>query len=41
MRYTSLALKNPERAQQLFDEAEEFAKQKYEHLQKLVEVYGK
>ena len=41
VRYTSLALKNPERAQQLFDEAEEFAKQKYEHLQKLVEVYGK
>ena len=41
VRYTSLALKNPERAQKLFDEAEEFAKEKYEHLQKLVEVYSK
>ena len=39
VRYTSLALKNPERAEKLFNEAEELAAEKYEHLTKLVEVY--
>ncbi len=41
VRYTSLALKNPERAEKLFAESEANAKAKYEHLQKLVEVYDK
>ena len=40
-RYTSLTLKNPERAEMLFDKAEGYAKEKYEHLLKLKEVYGK
>ena len=40
-RYTSLTLKNPERAEMLFDKAEGYAKEKYEHLLKLQEVYGK
>ncbi|WP_434309574.1 pyruvate:ferredoxin (flavodoxin) oxidoreductase [Hominifimenecus sp. rT4P-3] len=41
VRYTSLALKNPERAEQLFEQAEANAKAKYEHLKKLEEVYSK
>ena len=41
VRYTSLALKNPERAEKLFAKSEANAKAKYEHLQKLVEVYDK
>ena len=41
VRYTSLALKNPERAEKLFEQAEANAKAKYEHLKKLEEVYGK
>ena len=40
-RYTSLNLKNPERAAMLFDKAAGLAKEKYEHLLKLQEVYGK
>ncbi|MBQ4425840.1 MAG: pyruvate:ferredoxin (flavodoxin) oxidoreductase [Lachnospiraceae bacterium] len=40
-RYTSLTLKNPERAEMLFDKSEQYAKEKYEHLLKLKEVYGK
>ncbi len=41
VRYTSLQLKNPERAEELFDKAADLAKDKYEHLLKLQEVYGK
>ena len=41
VRYTSLALKNPERAEKLFEQAEANAKAKYEHLKKLEEVYSK
>ena len=41
VRYTSLELKNPERAAMLFDKAAGLAKEKYEHLLKLQEVYGK
>ena len=40
VRYTSLALKNPEKAQELFDKAEESAKAKYAHLKKLVALYS-
>ena len=40
VRYTSLERKNPERAQELFAEAEEASKAKYAHLQKLVALYG-
>ena len=40
-RYTSLNLKNPDRAAMLFDKAAGLAKEKYEHLLKLQEVYGK
>lgn len=41
VRYTSLALKNPERAEELFQRAEDAAKDKYAHLQKLVALYSK
>ena len=41
VRYTSLELKDPARAAMLFDKAAGFAKEKYEHLLKLQEVYGK
>ena len=39
VRYTSLALKNPERAKALFAQAEQNAKDKYAHLEKLVALY--
>ena len=39
VRYTSLALKNPERAKALFAQAEQNAKDKYEYLEKLVALY--
>jgi len=39
-RYASLAKANPERAEKLFSEAEEFAKEKYEYLTRLVTLYG-
>ena len=32
---------NPQRAEELFDQSEKYAKAKYEHLQKLVKLYGK
>ena len=41
IRYTSLALKNPARAEELFQKAEANAKEKYEHLLRLQAVYGK
>ncbi len=40
VRYNSLVRANPERAEKLFDVAEENAKAKYEHLLKLVKLYG-
>ena len=39
VRYTSLALKNPERAEKLFAKAEQNAKDKYAYLEKLVTLY--
>ena len=38
-RYSRLKLAFPERAEQLFEMADEKAKERYEHLQKLVELY--
>ncbi len=38
-RYTSLKVKFPERAEKLFGESEKAAKARFEHLQRLVELY--
>ncbi|CUX34991.1 Pyruvate-flavodoxin oxidoreductase [Clostridium sp. C105KSO15] len=40
VRYASLAMKNPERAADLFAKNEADAKERYEYLQKLVTLYG-
>ncbi len=40
VRYNALARFNPERAEQLFDNAEQNAKERYEYLNKLVKLYG-
>ncbi len=40
VRYASLAMKNPERAAELFEKNEEDAKARFEYLQKLVTLYG-
>ncbi|NNJ33078.1 pyruvate:ferredoxin (flavodoxin) oxidoreductase [Lacrimispora defluvii] len=40
VRYASLAMKNPERAAELFSKNEEDAKSRFEYLQKLVTLYG-
>ena len=40
VRYTSLALKNPEKAQRMFAKSEQFAVEKYEHLQRLIALYA-
>lgn len=40
VRYTSLALKNPEKAESLFEKAEGYAKERYTYLQKLITLYG-
>lgn len=40
VRYASLAMKNPERASELFARNEADAKEKYDYLQKLVTLYG-
>ena len=40
VRYTSLAMKNPERAKKLFAKAEQNAKDRYAYLQKLVTLYN-
>lgn len=40
VRYASLALKNPERASELFAKNEQAAKERYEYLKKLVTLYG-
>lgn len=41
VRYTSLMLKNPERAEKLFALNEQHAKERLEYLEKLVTLYGK
>ena len=38
-RYTRLVKPFPERAEKLFAKSEEVAKERYEHLQRLVELY--
>ena len=40
VRYSSLARKFPEKAEELFTEAEKLAKEKYEHLKKLGALYS-
>ena len=40
VRYASLALKNPERANALAARNEEEAKERYQYLNKLVTLYG-
>ena len=40
VRYASLAMKNPERAAELFAHNEQEAKERFEHLSKLVALYG-
>jgi pyruvate-ferredoxin/flavodoxin oxidoreductase len=40
VRYSSLILKNPEKATKLFEQSEEAAKERFEHLSKLVTLYG-
>ena len=40
VRYASLAMKNPERAAELFSQNEKDAKERYDYLQKLVTLYG-
>ncbi|WP_313153334.1 pyruvate:ferredoxin (flavodoxin) oxidoreductase [Lacrimispora sp.] len=40
VRYASLAMKNPERAAELFAKNEEDAKERYDYLKKLVTLYG-
>ena len=40
VRYSSLARKFPERAEELFTEAEKIAKDKYNHLLKLKDLYA-
>ena len=39
VRYNSLKLGFPERAEKLFAKSEEVAKERYEHLRRLVELY--
>ncbi|WP_101875289.1 pyruvate:ferredoxin (flavodoxin) oxidoreductase [Lachnoclostridium edouardi] len=39
VRYTSLALKNPERAEALFEKAADNAKDRYRHLSRLTDLY--
>ena len=40
VRYMSLAMKNPERAANLFAKNEQEAKERYAYLEKLVTLYG-
>jgi pyruvate-ferredoxin/flavodoxin oxidoreductase len=40
VRYSSLAMKNPERAAELFEKNEDDARERFEYLQKLVTLYG-
>jgi len=39
VRYSSLKGSNPDRAEMLFDKSEKTAKERYEHLLKLIEIY--
>ncbi len=40
VRYNALARFNPDRAEKLFDKSEQFAKERYEYLNKLIALYG-
>ncbi len=40
VRYNALMRANPERAEQLFTQSEQFAKERYEYLNKLITLYG-
>ena len=40
VRYLSLSLKNPSRAENLFEKNEGESRERYEYLQKLVTLYG-
>ena len=40
VRYTSLKLANPEKAERLFAKAEEASKERYQYLKKLITLYG-
>ncbi|MDD3141798.1 MAG: pyruvate:ferredoxin (flavodoxin) oxidoreductase [Lachnospiraceae bacterium] len=40
VRYNALARMNPERADKLFTKSEQFAKERYEYLNKLITLYG-
>lgn len=40
VRYNALLRSDPERAKDLFDRSEAFAKERFEHLKKLVKLYG-
>ncbi len=40
VRYNALVRANPERAEQLFAQSEQFAKERYEYLKKLIALYG-
>ncbi len=40
VRYNSLKRANPERAKKLFEESEQFAKERYAYLNKLIALYG-
>ena len=40
MRYNSLMRANPEKAKKLFAQSEEYAKERYEYLNKLITLYG-
>jgi pyruvate-ferredoxin/flavodoxin oxidoreductase len=41
VRYNALVRANPERAEKLFEKAEQSAAERYEYLSKLVGLYGK
>ena len=41
VRYNSLVRSNPEKAKELFAKSEQYAKDRYKHLEKLVKLYGK
>ena len=40
VRYNALMRANPERAEQLFAQSEQYAKERYEYLTKLIALYG-
>ena len=40
VRYNALMMANPERAEKLFSQSEQYAKERYEYLNKLIKLYG-